>query len=182
MKNIAMPYRLGAGIIATIRFQSWQRNIHRGDPHLTRELLVHLARSAPGMKKPRPGNEMLVNEMIQVAADGEPPINGCDYGIDASTFFLSPSPVGIPALWILQWPFGLEHRRRRRRNEKALRMPDTGDIKPDQSRSATQRLGQGHLGTAVGSRGQSDRHLLDRESVSVEDKQALKKERISVRP
>ena len=43
MKNIAMPYRLGAGIIATIRFQSWRRNIHRGDPHLARELLVHLA-------------------------------------------------------------------------------------------------------------------------------------------
>jgi len=53
-------------------------------------LLVHLARSAPGVKKPRPGNEMLVDEMIQVAADGEPPINGCDYGIDAVDFFPVP--------------------------------------------------------------------------------------------
>ena len=124
----------------------------------------------------RAGHEMFVNEIVEIAPDSQPPIQARDKGIGAPAFLLAASPIWVPALRILQREFGPEDWRQRRREQKALRMTNPRPEKLQQTRRASERLAQRHLGTAIGSGRQRDWHFFDGKAIAVQNEQALEKE------
>src|SRR5204863_1832517 len=133
-------------------------------------------RSAAGVEKLRARPEMLGNEIIQITPNGQPSINARDERIGAPAFLLAASPIGVPALGILQRLFGLENRRKGRRKKEALRLTDRRPVKLQQPQGASSRFAPGHLGAAVRARGKRDGHFLDGKAVAVQDEEALEKE------
>src|ERR1700726_2033899 len=122
------------------------------------------------MKEPRAGAKMLVNKVVEVAPDGKPPIYTGDARINSPGFLLTSSPVSVPVLWILQWQFGGENWRQRRRKQEAPRATNAARIELEQTRSAAQSFAQAHLGAAIRPGRQGDGHFFDRETIAVQHK------------